>query len=79
MKSFTLAAVTIVLLTAPAYAQQVSGKRHRGSDQKTQTTPKPDDKAYNAALKGIPDAKQNYDPWHGVRENATTPSVKVGH
>ncbi len=79
MKTLTLAAVTIALLTASAYAQQVSGKKHRGSDQKTQATPKVDDKAYNAALKGIPDAKQNYDPWQGVRENATAPSAKVDH
>jgi hypothetical protein len=44
------------------------GGRHHGQQQKkadTQT-PKPrvDEKAYSAALKGIPD--KPYDPWHGV-------------
>jgi hypothetical protein len=32
---------------------------------KTTNAPKANDKAYNAALKNLPD--KQYDPWHGVR------------
>jgi Spy/CpxP family protein refolding chaperone len=41
------------------------GGRHHGQQQKNaKATPKADEKAYKAALKGIPD--KPYDPWHGV-------------
>jgi hypothetical protein len=46
---------------------QMSDVRHRGgraSDQKAMPkTPKVDEKAYNAALKTIPDSKDKFDPW----------------
>jgi hypothetical protein len=32
---------------------------------KSDNKPKANDKAYNAALKNLPD--KQYDPWHGVR------------
>jgi Spy/CpxP family protein refolding chaperone len=45
------------------------GGRHHGQQQKNDKTtpakPKVDEKAYNSALKGIPD--KPYDAWHGVR------------
>jgi Spy/CpxP family protein refolding chaperone len=45
------------------------GGRHHGQQQKDAKTapakPKVDEKAYNSALKGIPD--KPYDAWHGVR------------
>jgi hypothetical protein len=42
-------------------------KRHQQKTEKsaTQTTPKADEKAYNAALKSIPN--KPYDPWLGTR------------
>jgi hypothetical protein len=45
------------------------GGRHHGQQQKdakgAPPKPKVDEKAYNSALKGIPD--KPYDAWHGVR------------
>ena len=68
-----MAAFAFALLTANAQAQVGAGQgggghgKHarqqpeKGGPQK----PKTDDKAYNAALRNIPDKK--YDAWHGVR------------
>lgn len=67
-----IAALGLVLLTATAQAQSGAGlgsghgkhgrqQAEKGKPQK----PKIDDKAYNAALRNIPDKK--YDAWHGVR------------
>ncbi len=73
-----IAALCVALLTASAHAQGVGGvggtdggfggPHHRQQDKtKKAETPKPkiDDKAYNAALKQLPD--KQYDAWHGVR------------
>jgi hypothetical protein len=72
-----IAAGAIALLPAGAYAQGVGGVGgtdggfggHRGKQQQTKKTeppkPKVDEKAYNAALKELPD--KHYDAWHGVR------------
>ncbi len=47
----------------------MGGGRHHGQQQKNDKAapakPKVDEKAYNAALKGIPD--KPYDAWHSVR------------
>ena len=68
-----VAALAIALMTAGAQAQGASGpdfgggrRQHHAKTDKT-TTPKPkvDDKAYNAALKSLPDKPS--DPWHGMR------------
>jgi hypothetical protein len=56
-------AVTMMAVSADA---QMGGGHHRrdGGDQKTAPkTPKVDEKAYNAALKTIPDSKEKFDPW----------------
>jgi hypothetical protein len=61
--------LALVALTASAQAQTGGGghgkhgrqQAEKGDSQK----PKIDDKAYNAALRNIPDKK--YDAWHGVR------------
>ncbi|MGA9320074.1 MAG: hypothetical protein WBW06_03350 [Xanthobacteraceae bacterium] len=64
-------------MTADAQAQvnsqstQMTGAsrvgQHAGNanGQTTDTTVKANDKAYNAALKNLPD--KQYDPWRGVR------------
>jgi hypothetical protein len=64
-----MAAVALALLTASAQAQVGGGGRGRQAHQQPEKSgpqkPKTDDKAYNAALRNIPDKK--YDAWHGVR------------
>ena len=63
-----LAMATTAVSVTSADAQMGDG-RHRGgggndSDQKAMPkTPKVDEKAYNAALKTIPDSKDKFDPW----------------
>ena len=71
MRTFTVAAVTVALLTVPAYFKGMpGGKRHHGQEQKTdEQKKKPDDRAYNAAISRIPD--QKYDPWKIVRPSST--------
>jgi hypothetical protein len=48
-------------------ADPVAGlKRHeQKTDKSTTQTPKANDKAYNAALKSLPD--KPFDPWRGAR------------
>jgi hypothetical protein len=67
MKIFTVAAATLALIAAPAYAQ-VNGKRHQGDAKKTEEKkPGVDEKAYKAALDRIPEPKEKYDPWSMAR------------
>jgi hypothetical protein len=68
-----LLASALALTTASAHAQGAGGGgfgngqgKHQQKADKTQTAkPKVDEKAYNAAIKSLPD--KPYDPWHGVR------------
>ena len=50
-------------------ASQVGGNasrtQHQAEDKQTEQKVKANDKAYNAALRNLPDKK--YDPWGGVR------------
>ena len=64
MKAFTVAAVALALLAAPASAQ-LNSKRHAGDAEKKADAgrPKVDEKAYKAALERIPEPKEKYDPW----------------
>lgn len=69
MRTWAIAAALLALLMASASAQMPGGK-HRPSDDskaKTDNTPKVDEKAYNEALKRIPEPKEKYDPWSGAR------------
>jgi hypothetical protein len=70
MRTFVAAAVTIALLTMPAYSQPLTNpKKHHPPGQKTEESKnKVDEKAYKSALDRIPDPKQQYDPWQNVRE-----------
>jgi hypothetical protein len=45
-------------------AGRVGQNASKKNDEKT-APPKANDKAYDAALKNLPD--KQYDPWHGVR------------
>jgi hypothetical protein len=68
MKAFTIAAIALALLVAPAHAQ-MGGKRHGGDAEKKADSgrPKVDEKAYKAALEKIPEPKEKYDPWGVAR------------
>ena len=69
MRTVVIALASIALLTAPAYAQmRGKGAKHAGSEQQSAQQKKNNaesEKAYNAALDGIPDRK--YDPWRDMR------------
>jgi len=72
-----IAAVAVLLMTASAFAQvtpglqgsQIGQRVQHANDQgeaaKNAAQKKNDDKAYNAALRNLPN--KEYDPWHGVR------------
>ena len=67
MRMLTIAAALLALLVLPAEAQM---GRHRPSDNSAKTDQKKakvDEKAYNEALKRIPEPKEKYDPWSGAR------------
>jgi hypothetical protein len=69
MRILAAAAALFAVLALPAGAQMPGGK-HRPSDDskaKTDNTPKVDEKAYNEALKRIPEPKEKYDPWGSAR------------
>lgn len=64
------AAVVMVLLTAPAYAQMpninmMPDVRSKSPEEKEQDAIR--DKAYKDSLKKIPDAKASSDPWGTMR------------
>jgi hypothetical protein len=68
-----LGAALALAITAASAQAQVGGGPGGGSRQpfdknshksSEPAKPKADDKAYNAALKGLPD--KQYDPWHGI-------------
>jgi hypothetical protein len=67
------AAAMIVLLTGPAYAQQMPNINLIPElSSKTPEEKEADaarDKAYKDSLKKIPDAKASSDPWGTVRSN----------
>lgn len=73
-----IAALSIALLATSARAQGVGGvgdagggfggphhRQHATANKAAPAKPKVDEKAYNAALKELPD--KQYDAWHGVR------------
>ena len=75
MRVFTIAAVMLALLAAPAYSQ---GHRSRGADKKAdEKKPQVDDKAYKAALERIPEPKEKYDPWGVARPNDSSKKTEV--
>jgi hypothetical protein len=70
-----IVAVAVLLMTGSAFAQvgQLPGNQvgqhvqhaNDQADSKNGAPKKNDDKAYNAALRNLPN--KEYDPWHGVR------------
>jgi hypothetical protein len=75
MKRVTVAIILLAsavgLATLDAHAQGMGGlgggghKHQQKTDKSDPQKPKADDKAYNAALKSLPD--KPYDPWQGAR------------
>lgn len=76
-KILTVAAALLVLSMLPAQAQMGGAKRGGGPGPKTEDKkPQIDEKAYNDALKRIPDPKEKYDPWSGARPSASDQKSK---
>jgi hypothetical protein len=75
MMRTVLMAMAIALLSVPAHAQGYGlgsglGKGKRHQQQTPAVDPakkKADEKAYNDALKSIPDSKAKTDPWGTMR------------
>lgn len=64
MKTLTIAAAVLALLTTAANAQ---ARRPHDEEKKKVEKPVVDEKAYKAALERIPDPKEKYDPWGVAR------------
>ena len=68
---YLILAMAIVLLTCSVHAQEMkTGKgRHQQDTQKTEDKAKrkADQKAYEDALKSIPESKEKLDPWKSMR------------
>jgi hypothetical protein len=82
-----LAAALLVMFACAAHAQGIAqgapgevkgGRGHRGANdyKKEDAKPKFDEKAYQEALQKIPDSKEKYDPWGGVRSDSTKANAK---
>jgi hypothetical protein len=69
--SAALAAIVCAATTVSAQTPQqsqinnASNVGRHASDGSDETKPKANDKAYNAALRNLPD--KQFDPWRGVR------------
>ena len=64
MKTLAMAVAVLALLAVPAQAQGGGKRGHQSDNTKAEDKkPKVDDKAYQEALKRIPDSKEKYDPW----------------
>jgi uncharacterized protein YecT (DUF1311 family) len=67
MRVLALIVALLTVLALPAHAQMGGGKRgQRNNDNTNQADhkkAKADEKAYQDALKRIPDPKEKYDPW----------------
>jgi hypothetical protein len=74
MKILTVAAALLALLVLPAEAQMGGGRRHGDDKKAEQKKSQVDEKAYNEALKRIPEPKEKYDPWSGARPSDQKPT-----
>jgi hypothetical protein len=65
MRTLAIAVAVLALLAVPVQAQMGGGKRGHKSDDTSAADKKPkvSDKAYQEALKRIPEPKEKYDPW----------------
>ncbi|MGL4313674.1 MAG: hypothetical protein ACRCSO_06750 [Sphingomonas sp.] len=65
-KILTVALATGAMMAGSGQAL-AQAKRPSPPDQKQETKPVIDEKAYKAALERIPEPKEKYDPWSGAR------------
>ena len=68
MRTLAMAAAVLALVAIPAQAQMGGKRGHNTDDDPAKAADaakkkKVDDKAYQEALKRIPDSKEKYDPW----------------
>jgi hypothetical protein len=64
MRTLAMAVAVLALLAVPAQAQMAGKRGHQNDNTKAEDKKsKVDDKAYQEALKRIPDSKEKYDPW----------------
>ena len=61
-----------------APGEMKGGRGHRGANdyRKEEAKPRIDEKAYQDALQKIPDSKEAYDPWGGVRSDGVKGASK---
>ena len=68
MKTFTIAAVMLMLFTMSAISAHAQARRPAGEEKKkTEQKQQVDEGAYKAALEKIPEPKEKYDPWGVAR------------
>ena len=65
MRTLTVGLVALALATTPVFGQ--ARRPHDDNKKAEEKKPKIDEKAYNDALKRIPEPKEKYDPWSGAR------------
>lgn len=66
--AITLLAFLMTQANGQAGSSRILGKKSKPHVE--ETAPKVDEKAYNEALKRIPEPKEKYDPWGGARPSA---------
>ena len=75
MRAVAMAVAVLALLALPASAQMGGSKRGGPPPDDTAKTDdrqkKADDRAYQDALKRIPDSKEKYDPWAVTKPSDT--------
>ena len=71
MKTLTVGIVALALAATPVYAQMAGKRPHDDGKKAEPKKPQVDDKAYQEALKRIPEPKEKYDPWSGARPATT--------
>jgi hypothetical protein len=75
MKIVTAAGLVLALLVTPASAQMGGGRPKGGEEKPGSKAPKIDEKAYQEALKRIPEPTGPVDPWGAMRP-AEAPKAK---
>ena len=72
----SIAAAALLLFAPSAHAQMNNSKKGSHAAPTPDDRPRVDEKAYNAALKRIPEPKKPYDPWSQVHEPEPAPAAK---
>jgi hypothetical protein len=67
IKTLVVAGMVMSWLALPAYSQGLGKKGGGYRGPPVDDHPKPDEKAYKAALDRIPSPKEKYDPWAVTR------------